>query len=1018
MHVDLIMWARHQLRLLALATALAALAIGCGPPSARTDAGGPADSALPDASPFGTPCATSADCPAGGYCVEGYGGRVCSYGCEQGCPDTWDCRATQVDGTLVSLCVPPDFELCTPCTDDAQCGGGVCITLGGDAFCLPTCPFEGACPTGYACGPDPSAQHAGSFCVPETQNCTCTSAADEGQVRTCENANGFGTCQGLETCHPTAGGWSGCTAPPAGAEICDGLDNDCNQLVDDGLASGGACSISVAGVGTCTGVSLCAGAAGVICQGPTPQLETCNYADDDCDGNIDEVFAGLNTVCDTGVGACQRFGLVRCDALGTGTTCGAIAGAPTTELCNGVDDDCDGAVDEPFPTKGDACSVGLGICARQGSQVCRADGSGTQCSVVAGMPAPAETCNALDDDCDGATDEGFRDQVTGLYQQDNACGSCTTDCTVLYALPNAAGRCVVAGSPQCTMVCGPGAFDLDGAVANGCELVLDGGAIYVSISDPASADDASCGLGPVGTGTGHHPCRTIAQGLARATALGRARVLVANGIYAEAVTLANGRSVLGGYSWDTWQRDIASTGTLITGVSSTGSHDRTVIASNITAPTVFEGFAVVGAVNAKPGGNSYAIYVAGSTASLAIRNNQVFGGRGGPGQSGTIGGDGSDGANGVGRNPNLGVADLAYDARSATTGTGACDLANNRQHSNGGQTTCGGTDVSGGAGGGNRCPVQSYCDTGGMYGCQTFHWSEYTALAGVTGGAGGGSPGLGAYGGDDMIQVWSTFHGGYVCYQPPADASDPDPDVTYGLDGEPGARGTHAPAVPGCTGAAGGVVAGHWIGGGANGGASGAHGSGGGGGGAGGGGKCQGTPGRTGCTDGDGKDTLGGHGGGGGAGGCGGAGGGAATPGGGAFGIFIVGASAPEITGNRLVRGEGGVGGSGGAGGKGGVGGSGAIGGTSGVPVVFCADTAGRGGNGGDGGHGAGGGGGCGGSSFGIYTSGVGSPNYCQAAAVNVFSGGAGGAGGAGGFSIIQPGAAGGTGVLLDCSFQ
>src|SRR5439155_285090 len=84
-------------------------------------------------------------------------------------------------------------------------------------------------------------------------------------------------------------------------------------------------------------------------------------------------------------------------------------------------------------------------------------------------------------------------------------------------------------------------------------------------------------------------------------------------------------------------------------------------------------------------------------------------------------------------------------------------------------------------------------------------------------------------------------------------------------------------------------------------------------------------------------------------------------------------------------------GGNGGGGGKGGKGGFGGLGGTTGVPAIFCTDAAGRGGDGGNGGHGSGGGGGCGGSSFGVFTSGVGTPNYCMGAAANTFSGGAGG---------------------------
>jgi len=995
-HLDLNMTPSTKLRVF-LVVALA-FAAGCGSSGVRPDASGVEDAGpTPDASPFGASCTTSSQCPDGGYCVEGYGGKVCTYACAGGCPDTWDCRVITVDGSLESVCVPPDFELCTPCASDSQCGGGVCVSLGGDAFCLPSCPFEGPCPTGYECGADPTGQHPGEFCVPRTRNCSCTTGADEGQVRSCKNTNSIGACPGLETCRPNEGGWIGCTAPPATPEMCDGSDNDCDQLIDDGLTNS-ACMITVAGIGSCPGVSLCTGASGTICQGPTPQLERCNFGDDDCDGMVDETFAGIGDVCGTGVGGCQRFGVMRCTSAGTATECSAIAGAPNAELCNVIDDDCDGNSDETFPTKGAACSAGIGVCARQGNQVCSANGTSTVCSVLPGTPAAGELCNALDDDCDGRTDEGFLDQGTNQYQQDTACGSCAVDCTVLFGLPNASGHCVVTGSPQCTMTCDPNAFDLDAAVTNGCELQLDGGAIYVSVNDPAAADDASCGLGPVGTGAGHHPCLTIAQGTTRAASLTRTRVLIANGIYTESVTLANGISLLGGYASDTWQRDVASTGTLILGVSSAGSHDRTVVATNITAPTVFEGFAVFGATNAKLGGNSYAIYVAGSNASLAIQNNVVFGGRGGPGSDGVIGGDGTSGANAQGRITNLAISDAAYDAHDATD-FGACSATNNRQYANGGSNSCGGDDVSGGAGGGNQCPAAAGA------GCTTFGCTFITATStdGFSGqpgaGPGGGAAGTGAARGDDMIAAGPPTN---YCYIPSG--------TTYGRDGVNGARGAHGAAAPGCTGTGGGVIGGHWVGGGASAGVSGGNGGGGGGGGAGGGAKCQNCQGN--------KDKLGGHGGGGGAGGCGGVAGGAASAGGGAFGIFIVGTTAPVVTGNSVFRGSGGPGGGGGAGGKGGTGGDGAIGGTTGNPVTFCTELGGRGANGGDGGHGSGGGGGCGGSSYGIYTSGLGAPNYCQAAAMNTISSGGGGSGGPGGYSIINPGGAGLVGALLDCSFN
>src|SRR6266576_3991502 len=212
--------------------------------------------------------------------------------------------------------------------------------------------------------------------------------------------------------------------------------------------------------------------------------------------------------------------------------------------------------------------------------------------------------------------------------------------------------------------------------------VLEAG-IYVSESDPNAADDATCGLGPTWTGTaGRHPCRTINQGLARLNATGRPQVVVADGRYTEAVTLLNGRNLLGGYSPETWERHLSTTNTIIQGISSIGNHDRTVIAAGITLSTVFEGFVVRGSLNAKSSGNSYAIYVSNSNANLVIRNNVIEAGRGGSGALGSTGTNGTAGANGTGRSSNL----AAYDAKIATW-TGACNASNTRTFANGGVST-------------------------------------------------------------------------------------------------------------------------------------------------------------------------------------------------------------------------------------------------------------------------------------------------------------------------------------------
>jgi hypothetical protein len=184
--------------------------------------------------------------------------------------------------------------------------------------------------------------------------------------------------------------------PGASDTSCDGVDQNCNLTIDEGFMS----APTACGVGTCasTGSTSCvAGSLVDSCTPGTPGTEACNGLDDDCDGATDEELG--STTC--GIGACQ----VTVDNCLNGAPQTCTPGAPGTETCNGLDDDCDGAIDNGFDV-GTACSVGVGACAANGTKVCTADGSGTECGATPGTPG-TETCNGLDDDCDGRTDEGY-----------------------------------------------------------------------------------------------------------------------------------------------------------------------------------------------------------------------------------------------------------------------------------------------------------------------------------------------------------------------------------------------------------------------------------------------------------------------------------------------------------------------------------------------------------------------------------------------------------------------------------
>jgi hypothetical protein len=939
---------------------------------------------------FGAPCTMHTDCTSG-YCVEPVGGAggVCSRVCDGDCPTGYDCLPVEFPTTEVQLCVPSTVRQCATCATDDECPGGVCLTIDGQGACGATCNDNAQCPIGYTCDVDDTGTHAGTFCQPVTRSCSC-SPAMAGAQRSCSTTNAIGTCLGTQTCDGVAG-WSVCTALIAAVETCDGVDNDCNFVIDNGVGGGEACTNTVTGVGSCPGIRTCAGAQGFKCTGQTPTVETCNTIDDNCNGTTDEGFAGLGNSCSAGVGACLQFGSIRCNGSGTGTECSAVAGPPAAERCNQIDDNCNGSTDETFTTLGTQCTAGQGVCTRFGSFVCDGVGTGVACSATPGAPQGTDVCNFLDDDCDGGVDEAFKDPVTGFYNSNTNCGTCGNDCTSVFDGPNASGVCAISVSPLCEMVCDPNTGDLNNSTVDGCEFVLDAGAVYVSINDATGVDDSTCGIGPAGTGAGHHPCKSIAQGLARSTSLNRPRVLVADGTYDEAVTLITGKNLLGGFRADTWERHLATTSTVIQGVSATGNHDRTVIAINITTATLVEGFVIRGSANTKASGNSYAVYIAGSNANLALRDNQIFGGRGGPGAVGGSGTNGSGGTNGGPYTAN------AFDAFTAT-GAGDCAAANNRGAFGGGAKTCGGDDVSGGNGGGNNCtPVRS---------TQTSTSTAPATVGQAGAGAGGGAAGTVGSRGFDATQLNFTG-GGSQCALPIQGNQTLSMDGTAGAIGGDGANG---PGVAGCAAPSNLVVGGHWVGTAAPVGVVGLNGGGGGGGGAGAGANVLNNCSGQFCMA-TGKSELGAHGGGGGSGGCGGNGGGAGGVGGAAFGIFITGGVAPTLISNAIGGGIAGDGGAGGIGGVGGLGGAGSQGGE--IGTHFCTGKGGRGGDGGDGGRGGGGGGGCGGSSFGVFTQGVGTPAYCGS---NTVTSGAAGGGGSGGFSAGNSGGAGAAGTATACT--
>ncbi len=1035
----------------------------------------------PAAGGFSSPCMTDSDCTRGICLADGDGG-ICTDFCFDTCPSFCDgrrtfCRGVESGDGVAFVCAPEQDASCQPCQDAVQCGAGACLTFpDGTRACGRECTRDSDCRDDFVCG---TFEGSEGQCVPASGTCSCTEA-NAGLQRPCDNTNGAGSCLGAQTCEPSAG-WTACDAIEPTGERCNGIDDNCDGLIDNGAEIGPECTIDNE-IGSCVGVAICGGDSGYTCFGEQASDDVCDGIDNDCDGVVDQDYvdpegryATLEHCGECGLDCSRRI------AFATATRCSVADGAArcvVTEceagyrvrgdsacvpLIPNLCQPCASALDCEISSPGALCvevidasdsSRTAKVCGRDcsaespfgvdcpdgyfcdesisdgpaqcvpssGSCSCldAPDGFNVPCTVetrgeidlegtlgditcgglrfcdgtrLGACELPYDECNGFDDDCSGSIDDDFRDE-RGLYASDEHCGRCNNDCADVFTpdVHNATGRCADAGlGTACEMVCEPGFHDLVNGSDDGCEC------------EELAGDDLPARFGAGCDGPCDSNCDGIDGDVGVALFVSKTGTDVAdagsreNPLASIGLALERGhecaRGTADGYCPPEGFRDIyVASGvysenlSLWAGVNLYGGYSLDFAVRDIGAnPTTVYGVA-------RTGDERATITAEVITRATIFSGFTVYGYPATePGESAYtvhltdstdafrlednvfVAANGADGESGVrgisgsggsnGGNGGLGRAGTTIACGVGPTAGGSA-----------GASVCG---AAGGAGGSANCPTArtsggAQCSTAQPDRCLNtcvLPTDDCTPLPpaqglGGTGAANGGCTGADCgAGGDPAYDFWSDTGS---CGQCGNQVGLPH-NGGLGANGRSGADGGGG---GGCTELPGLVDStGRWVGGRGDDGVDSAQSGGGGGGGSAGAGFDI-VPGSSGdgC-----HDNLGGSGGGGGGGGCAGTPGTGGGAGGASFAVFIfttpgyTGGSAPVLDGNTIVQARGGSGGAGGAGGAGGLGGFGGAGGFTYPNQAFCTSPGGNGGDGGSGGAGAAGGGGCGGNSYGVF---------------------------------------------------
>jgi hypothetical protein len=412
-----------------------------------------------------TPCGTGLP----GECATG------TLRCVQNAPQ---CVPSRTPGQIAELCNGLDDDCDGPADEEIAAVGMNCET-GIQGPCNPgtqICNGVG----GLACV---SKTVSEEVCDGEDNN--CDRVPDNIESRACTDETKRGVCMfGQTACMNRM---EACVTPEPTPEICNNNeDEDCDGTRDNG---GNCMCVDADEDGYGTG----GGCLGPDCDDDNRNIhpgvaDPCDGLNNDCDSSVDEDFAPTSCEAEGAVGECVR-GMTACQGR---VVC--LPGSPSSEICDGLDNDCVGGPDAPGPISGtgQTCtSTNAGVCA-QGTTVCGR--GGIRCRSNVQPATQVEACNGLDDNCDRQVDEGFAiacDAQTWGEPCNNGALRCSRG---LFC----ASLTVGASEGTCVRLCqGPA----DCLTNQACQPIPGGQRICIALCDPA-AQQTGCPSSQVCSQTG------------------------------------------------------------------------------------------------------------------------------------------------------------------------------------------------------------------------------------------------------------------------------------------------------------------------------------------------------------------------------------------------------------------------------------------------------------------------------------------------------------------------------------